>query len=85
MRKLDTKRLYKLIKWLVISITILATLSSFLSFYGAYVDENSSIYYEAVPNDLHLAWDFVKVAIIVPLIFFGGGWLYKYLFPEKNI
>lgn len=27
----------------------------------------------------------IKIALLLPLLFFGGGWLYRYLFPKFEI
>ncbi len=29
-------------------------------------------------------YDQIKLAILLPLLFFGGAWIYKYIFPKGN-
>lgn len=108
-RKLDSKRLYKVTRVLVVIITLIFVLKlAFNDYYSedrlraAYqleLDKCSSIYdpdtlgykkckpdadnifYTTAPTQ----WEDIILIVSLPALFFGGGWIYKYLFPtEKN-
>ena len=112
-RRFSGERLYKLLRVIVIILTIMAILlASYLHnlYYGSdhFYANGTAQCYKLWPdwntNDIagkafancfstvqslqiggQYAFDYtVCVAILLPLLFFGGTWLYKYLFPVKK-
>ena len=41
-------------------------------------------YIDAKIDSETMTWNFLKIGILLPILFFGGTWLFKYLFPEKK-
>jgi len=91
-RKFSTGRLYKVVKTLVIVVSILAALISIVSFHrlatSYYMDE-SGLFRNRLTLQDGRCFEFAlffcgAVAVALPAIFFGGVWLYKYLFPETK-
>src|SRR3990167_4199378 len=103
-RKFSGARLYKLLKTLVITVTVL---SGLYAAYALYLLESNSIlnrwesycskYTETMRNSDCMFVGFgqindmsrnfyvtTSIAIVLPLVFFGGGWIYRYIFPNKN-
>ena len=89
-RKFSTGRLYKVVKTLVIVVSILAAFISIVSFYrlgtSYYMDE-SGLFKNRLTLQDERCFEFAlfvcgAVAVGLPTIFFGGVWLYRYLFPE---
>lgn len=111
-RKLDTHRLYRLTKIVVIIVTILSIAIALLTNYQRFsyqfgydeakysfqaaidcsknyskdADVNRCLDEETKPwrDTENLANNSALIAIFLPLIFFGGGWIYKYLFPTVH-
>lgn len=99
-RKFSGKRLYKIVRVFVVIVTIFAILEISgnkqsveiyrrnwrnclsentdlpKSFCNNYLDRMLE-YQDAVDR----SW---QVALITPIVFFGGTWLFKYLFPERK-
>ncbi len=98
-RQFSSKRLYKLIKWSVIVISILAILNAIMYFFFSYMDQTSckelatnsdpwiqcmaAGYKRAIP-ELDTGWRSVRIGILLPVLFFGSVWIYKFLFPVKK-
>jgi len=110
-RKLDTKRLYDLVKTIVIVITsfylLLALYNSYYEINSPYslkecfnqCDETWPKDYESTRDiwqscnkncltlsveqgkDTKISW---MIALGLPALFFGGTWLFNYLFPKKK-
>ncbi len=100
MREFDGKRLYKLTRRVVITVTIVSVFLSTISYYriwkgdqdlrlcgqkysytsDAYIKcgESPALTMRIVEENVNT---YTNVALIFPIVFFGGTWLYKYLFP----
>jgi len=115
-RKLDTKKFYKLIKILVISVSIITGLVAVYGWHEAYTasilengfamcdhiyptyfnmpaseqsihDANNRCMIDVLTQDKEadaFTYEATTITILLPVFFFGGSWLYKYLFPVKN-
>ncbi len=96
-RKFRADKLYKLVRYLVIIITTISLLLAIGSF-SRLTNLDCSKQYPPIGNDyIHFdacldeqtgyrdaLFNNIKIAILLPILFFGGTWLYKYLFPPIN-
>ena len=89
-RKFSSERLYKVTKTLVIVISILIGLIPIYSLYelthDVYTDGSGLLKRRHTwENERNLRIAFLvsgTSAVGLPTIFFVGGWIYRYLFPE---
>lgn len=107
-RRFDSKKLYKLSKIIVITITIISIFltvklydqvgnNKTLYYWQDYCEERKGSYsklfnytdcmglgFEQISKQQDLMYKTFLVAVVLPILFFGGTWLYKYLFPLKE-
>ena len=107
-RSFSHDRLYKLVKRLVIIVSVLTWIYIALIYTSLENDTslNSWKYWEEfcseypIASDEHItckitSYKFIdeaknnmenalKIGILLPITFFGGTWLYRYLFPKNN-
>ncbi len=103
-RKFNGKRLYKLTKWILIIVSVIALILAFLS-KSALQENNSTSWFDYCKKTYNDSQSLVncqfteikreqdinetmnkefEIGILLPLIFFGGTELYKYLFPKDK-
>src|SRR6266567_2878874 len=95
-RQFSTKRLYTLAKWAVIAVTAFTALGTAINYhnltqpYPCNHPVNSSeqrgcvTFYAGVNEIEQKSFDQdLTITIFLPLIFFGGVGVYRYIFPYK--
>ena len=104
-RKFSSKRLYKLLKTIIIIVSVLSLIIGTFNLWTfgkngpGYLERGLAQCQESFNTDSHLScsvyvWEFYNnwkrkgniftgLGIILPIVFYGGTRLFKYLFPEE--
>lgn len=106
-RRFDTKRLYGLIRLIVIIVTVISGLIAVPNYINLEItNETLKGWQETCDTDFNMGYESwltcVKaqnsqldamqnamertalLTIVLPTLFFGGTWLFNYLFPKKH-
>ncbi len=99
-RKFDSHRLYKLSKWIIIVISVLSLFLGLYLYNQIQTNVTLHIWedvcrgnadfrcmgygFAQINQETNVMWWSLIIGIGLPIIFFGGIKLFKYLFPENK-